>query len=137
PVRLSALDASFLIAETPAAHMHVGWAALFEPPDDGPSPRFDELRGHIAARMGRAPRYRQRLAQVPFGLHDPVWIDDDAFCIEDHVLRADASDLAGLVDLAMSSQLERSRPLWELWLAERLSDGRVGVVGKAHHCMVD
>src|SRR5438067_700317 len=136
-VRLSALDASFLTAETPAAHMHVGWASLFEPPDDGPRPGFDELREHVAARLHRAPRYRQRLARVPFGVHDPVWVDDEAFGIEHHVLRGDTSDLAGLVDRAMSSQLERSRPLWELWIAERLDDGRIGVVGKAHHCMVD
>jgi diacylglycerol O-acyltransferase / wax synthase len=135
--RLSALDASFLAAETPAAHMHVGWAAVFEPPAEGSPPGFDELRDHVGARVGRAPRYRQRIAPVPFGVHDPVWVDDEAFDIDHHVLRADAADLGALTEVAMSSQLERSRPLWELWVAERLADGRVGVAGKAHHCMVD
>jgi diacylglycerol O-acyltransferase len=135
--RLSALDASFLAAETPTAHMHVGWAAVFDPPEDHPRPRFRELRDHVAARLHRAPRYRQRLAQVPFGVHDPVWVDDERFDIEHHVLQARAADLGDVVDPAMSSQLERSRPLWELWVADRLADGRVGVVGKAHHCMVD
>jgi diacylglycerol O-acyltransferase / wax synthase len=135
--RLSALDASFLAAETPAAHMHVGWSALFEPPTDGPRPTFDDVRAHVGARLGRAARYRQRLVGVPFGVHDPVWVDDEEFDIEHHVLRADAPDLGGLVEMAMSSQLERSRPLWELWVAERLADGRIGVAGKAHHCMVD
>jgi diacylglycerol O-acyltransferase len=137
PVRLSALDASFLAAESPVAHMHVGWGAVFEPPAEGLPPSFAELREHVAARLGRAARYRQRLAPVPFGVHDPVWVDDDAFDIEHHVLRSDAPSLAGLMEVAMSSQLERSRPLWELWVAERLADGRIGIAGKAHHCMVD
>ncbi len=137
PVRLSALDASFLAAETPTAHMHVGWAAIFDPPTDGRRPSFDQLRDHVAARLERAPRYRQRLAPTPLGIHDPCWVDDKRFDITKHVLAARASDLRSVVDLAMSCQLERSRPLWELWVAEQLDDGRIGVVGKAHHCMVD
>jgi diacylglycerol O-acyltransferase / wax synthase len=137
PARLSPLDASFLAAETPTAHMHLGWAAAFEPPCDGAAPTFEQLREHIAARLERAPRYRQRLATVPFGMHSPEWVDDEAFDVDNHVLRANARDLCGMVDLAMSSQLERSRPLWEVWISERLDDGRIGVVGKVHHCMVD
>src|SRR4051812_40463096 len=69
PTRLSALDASFLTVETPTAHMHVGWAAVFDPPEDAPRPTFADLREHIAARMDRAPRYRQRLEEVPFGVN--------------------------------------------------------------------
>lgn len=137
PDRLSALDASFLAAETEAAHMHVGWRALFEPPAAGSPPSFEELRDHVATRLGRAQRYRQRLAPVPFGVHDPVWVDDERFDIDHHVLRGDARNLDDLADVALSSPLERSRPLWELWIAERLADGRIGVVGKAHHCLVD
>jgi WS/DGAT/MGAT family acyltransferase len=135
--RLSALDASFLTAETPTAHMHVGWAALFDPPADGPRPSFEQLCDHVAARLPRAPRYRQRLAPVPFGVHDPVWVDDESFDIAHHVLRAPVADLHATVDIAMSAQMERTRPLWELWIADRLADGRIAVVGKAHHCMVD
>jgi diacylglycerol O-acyltransferase len=135
--RLSALDASFLAAETPTAHMHVGWAAVFDPPEDGPRPSFQELRSHIAERLVRAPRYRQRLALVPFGIHDPVWVDDDRFDVERHVMRARSNDLDTVLADAMSSPLERSRPLWECWVAPRLDDGRIGVVGKVHHCMVD
>jgi WS/DGAT/MGAT family acyltransferase len=135
--RLSALDASFLAAETPTAHMHVGWAAVFDPPESGRRPTFRELRSHIASRLGRAPRYRQRLAFVPLGVHDPVWVDDDRFDLERHVMRARSTDLDTIVADAMSSPLERSRPLWECWVAPRLDDGRIGVVGKVHHCMVD
>ena len=96
--RLSALDASFLEVESPTAHMHVGWAALFAPPEDGPAPSFDDLREHVAARLGRAPRYRQKLAEVPLGVSDPVWVDDPDFEIERHVRHARSSDFHEVVD---------------------------------------
>jgi WS/DGAT/MGAT family acyltransferase len=117
--------------------MHVGWAAVFEAPADGARPSFEDLRAHIAIRLGRARRYRQRLASVPFGVHDPMWVDDDRFDLDQHVYEARSGQLQEVVDLAMSTPLVRSRPLWELWIAPRLADGRIGVVGKAHHCMVD
>jgi diacylglycerol O-acyltransferase len=117
--------------------MHVGWAALFSPPRNGPAPSFEQLRAHVESRLSHAPRYRQRLAGVPWGANDPVWVDDEQFDLSRHVVRADRSDWGELVDEAMSTQLERSRPLWELLIADRLPDGRIGVIGKAHHCMVD
>jgi diacylglycerol O-acyltransferase len=128
--RLSALDASFLEVETPTAHMHVGWAAAFGRPDGTRAPRFEELRDHVASRLARAPRYRQRLAEVPLGLADPVWVDDQAFDVAQHIYKARSGDLNELADAVMSRPLERDRPLWELWIADRLGDGRVGVVGK-------
>lgn len=137
PSRLSALDASFLTAETPTAHMHIGWVALFDPPDDAPAPTFAELREHVGSRLSRAPRYRQLLAQVPFGLHTAVWVDDEQFELDRHVIPAPGSDFRSIVEMAMSTPLERSRPLWELWIADSLPDGRIGIVGKVHHCMVD
>jgi diacylglycerol O-acyltransferase len=135
--RLSALDASFLEIESPTAHMHVGWIATFLPPADGVRPTFSQLRDHVADRLGRAPRYRQRLAPVPLGLGVPRWADDESFDVEHHVLHAPARDLAEVADMAMSVPLSRERPLWELWIADELADGRIGVVGKAHHCLVD
>jgi diacylglycerol O-acyltransferase len=135
--RLSALDAAFVAVETPSAHMHVGWAAVCSPPADGRRPRFAELRAHIAQRLPRAPRYRQRLAPVPFGVHNPEWIDDAQFDIERHVIHSRASRLTEVIDECMSRQLPRDRPLWQLWIADRLDNGNIGVVGKAHHCMVD
>jgi diacylglycerol O-acyltransferase / wax synthase len=135
--RLSALDASFLEAESPTAHMHVGWVALFRPPADGPVPDFGAIRRLIQARLHRAPRYRQRLAPVPLGLHDPIWVDDTEFDIRHHVRRSGARHIEKLVDRVYSAQLDRRRPLWELWIADGLEDGRMGVVGKVHHCMVD
>jgi diacylglycerol O-acyltransferase len=135
--RLSPLDAAFLAIESEDAPMHVGWAALFGPPEAGPRPSFEQIRTHVEGRLGRAPRYRQRLAEIPLGLDDPVWVDDPDFDIALHVRRARGSDFRQLVDEIMSTPLDHNRALWELWIAERLDDGHIGVVGKAHHCLVD
>jgi diacylglycerol O-acyltransferase len=137
PARLSPLDAAFLSIESAQAPMHVGWAALFAPPVGAAPPTFEEISAHIASRLHRAPRYRQRIEQVPLGLDDPVWVDDARFDIALHVRRAGHGDFGRLVDEVMSTPLEHDRALWELWIAESLDDGRIGVVGKAHHCLVD
>src|SRR4051794_16360109 len=137
PQRLSALDASFLAVESPSAHMHVGWAATFAVPEHGPRPGFDALFAHIASRLGRAPRYRQRLAPDALGLSAPLWVDAEDFDPGEHIHRSAAERLEDLADAVLSEPLRRDRPLWELWIAPRLADGRIGLVGKAHHCMVD
>ena len=134
--RLSALDASFLAVETPTAHMHVGWAATLSAPPQGRLPGFPQLRDHIERRLGRAPRYRQKLAHVPLGLHTPEWVDDPAFSVDRHVYRA-PGPLDDLVDEVMSMPLRRDRPLWEIWICEDSEAQQIGLVGKAHHCMVD
>jgi diacylglycerol O-acyltransferase / wax synthase len=77
--RLSPLDASFLAVESPTAHMHVGWATCFRPPESRPRPGFDDLFEHIESRLSRGQRFRQRLAGVPLGLNAPLWIDDERF----------------------------------------------------------
>src|SRR5207245_9149170 len=107
------------------------------PPLGRGAPSFEELREHIGARLGRTPRYRQKLAEVPLGVNDPVWVDDDTFDLDHHVLHTPSPRFAEVVDMVMSTQLDRDRPLWEVWIADRLPDGRIGIVGKAHHCMVD
>jgi diacylglycerol O-acyltransferase len=135
--RLSALDDSFLAVESANAHMHVGWAATFRPPECGPAPSFTELRDHIHSRLSRAPRYRQRIARVPLGLNAPIWIDDRGFDVNRHVTASSTGEFADLADSCLSRQLPRDRPLWQICIADRLDDGRIGVVGKAHHCMVD
>jgi diacylglycerol O-acyltransferase len=135
--RLSALDAAFLSLESADAPMHVGWAAVFAPRTDGSRPEFAEVLRHIESRLGRAPRYRQKLLEIPLGLDDPVWVDDPTFDISNHVLAAPHGDFGSLVDDVMSTPLQHGRPLWELWIAEELEDGQIGVVGKAHHCLVD
>ncbi|MGH2799821.1 MAG: wax ester/triacylglycerol synthase domain-containing protein, partial [Thermoleophilaceae bacterium] len=135
--RLSALDASFLEVESPNAHMHVGWAAVLDPPESTPAPSFEELRDHIASRLPRAPRYRQLLRRVPLDLNAPVWVDDADFDLSRHVSPAQSDVLGEVVDASMSEPLARDRPLWQMSIAPRLEDGRLALVGKAHHCMVD
>ena len=136
--RLTALDASFLGAETPTAHMHVGWVARFAPPEAGTGlPSFPELRAHVARRLHRAPRYLQRIAPVPMGVHQPVWVDDEDFDIDEHLRHAIGPHLDAIADAVFSTPLPRDRPLWQMWVADRLEDGSLGLVGKVHHCMVD
>jgi diacylglycerol O-acyltransferase len=135
--RLSALDDSFLTVESPTAHMHVGWAAVFDPPAEGPRLGFEELRAHIASRLCRAPRYRQKLCPAPLDIDAPCWVDDPDFDLDRHVIRSESDDLDAVVAASMSEQLDRERPLWEIRIADRLDDGRIGIVGKVHHCMVD
>ncbi len=134
--RLSGLDASFLAVETPNAHMHVGWVALFSSAASGRLPEFAQLREHIERRLVRAPRYRQKLAPVPLGLNAPEWVDDEAFAIDRHLFWA-PGPVPGLVDEVMSTPLRRDRPLWELWICHDPAQGQLAVIGKAHHCMVD
>ncbi len=135
--RLSALDASFLAVETPTAHMHVGWVAMFSASAEGASA---ELPG--AARPHRAaPRSCPALppeARLAFrsDCRRPEWIDDPAFSIDRHIYWAPGS-LDDLVDEVMSIPLRRDRPLWEMWICENESQRRFAIVGKTHHCMVD
>ena len=135
--RLSALDASFLAVESPTAPMHVGWVSSFDPPQDAPRPGFDELFDHLAGRLAIAPRYRQKLASVPLGVHEPMWVDDPDFDPAAHLLHAEGDDLDEIADAIFSTPLPRDRPLWQMWIADGLPDGRLAMIGKMHHCMVD
>src|SRR5215218_9109010 len=137
--RLSGLDTSFLHMERAGAHMHVASTIVFE----GPAPSHEEFRDHIASRLHLVPRFRQKLRFVPFDQGRPVWVDDPHLNLDYHVrqsaLPAPGSDeqLRNLAARLFSQQLDRSKPLWELWLVEGLSDGRFAIVGKSHHALVD
>ncbi len=137
--RLSGLDASFLHMERAGAHMHVASTMIFE----GPAPTHREFRHHIASRLHLVPRFRQKLRSVPLDQGRPVWVDDPHLNLEYHVrqtaLPAPGSDeqLRNLAARIFSQQLDRSKPLWELWLVEGLGDGRFAIVGKSHHALVD
>ena len=137
--RLTGLDASFLHLEGHDTHMHVASTTLFE----GPAPGYVEFRDHIGSRLHLVPRFRQKLAFVPFGQHRPRWIDDPHLNLDYHVrhtsLPAPGSEeqLRTLAARFFSQQLDRSKPLWELWLIEGLQGGRFAVFGKSHHCLVD
>ncbi len=137
--RLSPLDASFLHVEDHVNHMHIGSIGTFE----GPPPAYAELTRTIAGRLHLVPRYRQKVATVPLALARPAWVDDPHFHIEYHVRHTalpspgGEEELRHLVGRVMSQQLDRSKPLWEIWMVEGLQDDRWALVSKVHHCLVD
>jgi WS/DGAT/MGAT family acyltransferase len=137
--RLSALDVSFLTNESSSAHMHVGGICIFE----GPPPSFDDLAEHISSRLPLVPRFRQRLAFPPVPTGRPFWVDDPAFNLSYHVrhsaLPAPGSEeqLRRMAARIFSQQLDRTKPLWELWLVQGLTRKRFAFVTKTHHALVD
>jgi WS/DGAT/MGAT family acyltransferase len=137
--RLTGLDSSFLHMERAGAHMHVASVSIF----DGEAPSHSEFRDHIASRLHLVPRFRQKLRFIPFGQGRPVWVDDPHLNMEYHVrqtaLPAPGSEeqLRNLAARIFSQQLDRSKPLWELWLVEGLDGDRFAIVGKSHHALVD
>ncbi|MFN2526687.1 MAG: wax ester/triacylglycerol synthase family O-acyltransferase [Actinomycetota bacterium] len=137
--RLGVLDEMFLHLEGPNTHMHVGGAAIFE----GPPPAYEDILDGFATRLSQVPRFRQKLAFVPFGLGRPVWVDDAHFNLEYHVRHTalpapgDPSKLKRLIARIMSQQLDRTKPLWEIWFAEGLAGDRYAMISKTHHCLVD
>ncbi|MBW0116351.1 wax ester/triacylglycerol synthase family O-acyltransferase, partial [Pseudonocardia abyssalis] len=140
PDRLSPLDASFLYAEHDTTAMHVGGVMTFEPREGFD---VDALVALIGRRLGLVPRYRQKVREVPGRLGLPVWVDDPEFDLAYHVRRSALAApgteevLHELVGRLLSRRLDRSRPLWEIYLVEGLADGRLAVVTKTHHAMVD
>jgi WS/DGAT/MGAT family acyltransferase len=135
------MDVSFLYLEERTTPMHVGGVAVFSSPPQGFD--YDDLVGLIGDRIAFVPRYRQELQFVPGGMVAPVWVDDDDFDISYHVRRSalpkpgSDAQLDDLVARIMSRALDRSKPLWEIYLVEGLSDGRFAILTKTHHAMVD
>src|SRR5215218_3288586 len=137
--RLTAVDASFLAQEGPASHMHIGGLVICE----GPAPGYEEMLDHIRTRLHLVPRYRQRLAQPPMETGRPLWVDDPTFNLEYHVRQTalpspgSEDQLMRLVARIMSQQLDRSKPLWEMWIIEGLDDGGFALISKTHHALID
>jgi len=137
--RLSSVDAGFLTQESPVTHMHIGGLARFE----GESPAFADLLEHVRSRLHLVPRYRQKLAFPPLDTGRPLWIDDPRFNLEFHLRHAalpapgDEAALLALTGRIFSQPLDRTKPLWELWLVEGLDDGGFALLSKTHHALVD
>jgi WS/DGAT/MGAT family acyltransferase len=137
--RLSAIDASFLTEERGPSHMHVGGIAIFE----GPPPTRAEFCEHIHSRLHLVPRYRQKLTFPRFEMGRPFWIDDPQFNIDYHVRHTalpspgSIEQLRQLAGRIFSQRLDRSKPLWEVWLAQGLEDDRFALISKTHHALVD
>src|SRR5919107_658312 len=137
--RLTAIDASFLAQEGPASHMHVGGLVMCE----GPPPPFQEFLDHVRTRLHLVPRYRQKLAQPPMETGRPLWVDDPTFNLEYHVRQTglpapgNEEQLMRLCARIVSQQLDRSKPLWEMWIVEGLDDGGFALISKTHHALID
>jgi diacylglycerol O-acyltransferase len=137
--RLTALDASFLTNESSSSHMHVGAILIFE----GPAPKYIDLVEHVRGRLAQVPRFRQKLVVPPLEAGRPLWADDVNFNLTYHIRHTALPDPGGEAQLkrlcgrVFSQQLDRSKPLWELWLAQGLERDRFAILTKTHHAMVD
>jgi diacylglycerol O-acyltransferase / wax synthase len=140
PDRLTGLDSAFLhLEDGGSAHMHVASVMVFE----GEAPKYEDLVEHLLSRLHLVPRYRQRLAFVPFGQGRPVWTDDPHFNPRYHIRHTglprpeDEAELKQLAGRIFSQRLDRSKPLWELWLVQHMAGERFAVIAKTHHALVD
>src|SRR5690242_12235257 len=141
--RLTGLDATFLYMETPSSPMHVASLFVLDPSTAPNGFSFADLRELYLQRLDLAPPFRRRLVEVPFGLHHPVWIEDPDFDLDFHMRHiavpqpGTATELNELVGHLVAIPLDRSHPLWEVWLIDGLEDGRVAVLSKVHHAAID
>ena len=137
--RLTPVDASFLHQESPNSHMHVGGLTIIE----GPPPTMEEFLEAIRGRLHLVPRYRHKLAFTALDSGRPLWVDDPSFNLEFHVRHTalpapgDWDQLRDLTARIFSQALDRSRPLWEMWLIEGLDDDRFALISKTHHSLID
>ncbi len=141
--RLTGLDAGFLYMETPTLHMHTLKISVLDPSTIPGGYTFDRVKEVFRERLHLLPPFRRRLVDVPFRLHHPVWIEDPDFDLDLHVRRVGAPapggtrEFAELISDIASHQLDRRRPLWEVWVVEGLEGGQVGFVAKMHHSIAD
>jgi len=137
--RLTAVDASFLSNENENSHMHIGAVLIFE----GPPPSLEDFVAHVESRLVYVPRYRQKLIYPPLDAGRPLWVDDTGFNLSFHMrhtaLPSPGSDkeLIALANRVFSQSLDRSKPLWEMWLVQGLQHDRFAVLIKSHHAMID
>lgn len=137
--RMNPLDASFLAIEDDNNPMHIGNVSIFE----GPAPKYGDVVRMVASKLPLVPRYRQKVRMVPFQLGRPVWVDDPHFQILYHIRHTAVpspgtdDQLRNLAGRVFAQNLDRSKPLWEMWIVEGLQGGRWGFISKVHHSMVD
>jgi diacylglycerol O-acyltransferase len=137
--RLTPIDAAFLHQEGAHSHMHIGGLMIME----GPPPPTGELLEQIRRRLHLVPRYRHKLAHTAIDSGRPVWVDDPSFNLEYHIRHTALptpghwEQLCSLTARIFSQQLDRSKPLWEMWLIEGLEDDRFALITKTHHSLID
>ncbi|MDQ3608447.1 MAG: wax ester/triacylglycerol synthase family O-acyltransferase, partial [Actinomycetota bacterium] len=137
--RLTAIDAGFLHNEGSSSHMHIGAVIIAQ----GPPPPHADLLDGIRSRLHLVPRYRQRLALAPARSGRPMWVDDPSFSLEYHVRQSalprpgSEEQLMRTVARIFSQRLDRSKPLWEMWVVEGLQDECFALISKSHHALID
>src|SRR5918998_5864915 len=141
PQRLTALEVSLLALDTAHTPSHVGTVHIFDAGNE--SFEYERLIGLIRDRIAYVPRYRQRVRGVPPRLAAPVWVDDEDFDLPFHVRRSalprpgSPEQLREFVGRILARRLDRSRPLWEIYLVEGLADNQFALVTKTHLALVD
>lgn len=141
--RLSGLDAGFLYMETPTSFMHVASLMVFDPSTAPDGFDFAKLKDLYRQRLDQAPPFRRRLVEVPLGIHHPIWIEDPNFDLDWHLRHIAVPSPGGMKELCelaghlVAIPLDRTRPLWEVWLVEGLEGGNVAVLSKVHHAAID
>lgn len=135
-------DSLFLSLETPSWHQHVGGLTILRP-TGSERITFEQILARVAERIPLAPKFTWKLRPMPLGLRRPGWVDDPDFDVRRHVRRigvpqpAGAREVGEVCGMLLSSQLDRRKPLWEMWFLEGLPDGRVALLMKYHHCLLD
>ncbi len=139
--RLSTSDATFFRMESSATPMYVGSLSILRKPRDGLS--YETVLATVEQRLPQIPRYRQKVREVRFGLARPVWVDDSDFDITYHIRRSalpspgSDSQLHELIARLGSRPLDKSRPLWEMYLVEGLAKNRIAIYTKTHQALVN
>ncbi|MEM7413340.1 MAG: wax ester/triacylglycerol synthase family O-acyltransferase [Myxococcota bacterium] len=139
--QLPGSDAIFLSLETSTTHAHIGGVFVLEPVTDDFG--FEKFKRHCAERLSLTPQFTSKLREVPLGIDRPYVIEDPDFDVSNHLHRiavpspGSLRDLATLVADLYAHKLDRRLPLWEMWWIEGLEGGRVAVLTKTHHCLID
>lgn len=141
--RLSGLDATFLYVETKTMHMQVSMLVVLDPKGSAAGYDHARLERLIEVRARETPKLTRRLLDVPLEVHHPVWVEDPDFDPIHHIKRVACPEPGGVAELSElcgrinSTPLDRTRPLWEIWIIEGLADGKVAILAKVHHALTD
>ncbi len=141
--RLSGIDPMFIYSDTPETPMEIAYACVFDPASAEGGYTFERVRDVLIERIPALPAFRRRLMTVPFGLDHPRWVDDPHFDLSNHLFRVALPAPGGdeqfteMVAKVMGRPLQPDQPPWEMHVMEDLADGRVGLIAKVHHSVVD